>query len=673
MATLTVGAGEHFATLSDAIAASHDGDVIQVAAGVYTNDFATISTRITIEGVGGMVQLVATEAPPDGKAILTVNTDVTIFNVEFSGAAVADGNGAGIRYQGGNLVLDHTYFHDNQEGLLGAPVPGGTITIRNSEFAHNGVARPGATAGGTHNIYVGAIDSLTIDNSYFHDAVVGHEIKSRALNTTITNSRIGSGPNGDDSYDIDLPNGGNVLIQDNVIEKGPNSENSSFIAFGEEGGILAGSALSVTNNTVLGDTGHGGTLVLDRAGVAANITGNEIHGLTDTQLYRGSGSPTISGNTFGGTEPAFDTSDPFLPVSPFMFAVCFAAGTRILGAGGEVAVERLQPGDQVVTLVNGERVARPVKWTGQRRIELARHPRPELVRPVRIVCGAIAENMPHRDLLLSPDHALLLDGVLILARQLINHRTVYRDAAVRQVRYFHVELATHAVLLAEGLPAESYLDTGNRGFFAGSCAPMPLHPDLTGLDLTSDASKDRVARSCAPLRVDEATVWPIWRRISDRADALGYAEAVRPSTSNPALRLSVLGSLPSGRVEGRCHTFVLPAGLTDVRLRSRAAPPAECRPWLDDSRSLGVPVGRMVLRGPDKVVEIPVDHPSLDDGWWQVERTGRRLSRWTDGDARLPLPDWHGPAVLEIHLTGDMIYPLPPGTVDVAPVSHMRA
>jgi hypothetical protein len=113
MATLTVGAGEHFATLSDAIAASHDGDVIQVAAGVYTNDFATISTRITIEGVGGMVQLVATEAPPDGKAILTINTDVTISNVEFSGAAVADGNGAGIRYQGGNLVLDHTYFHDN--------------------------------------------------------------------------------------------------------------------------------------------------------------------------------------------------------------------------------------------------------------------------------------------------------------------------------------------------------------------------------------------------------------------------------------------------------------------------------------------------------------------------------------------------------------------------------
>src|SRR4051812_36912724 len=184
MATLTVGAGKQFGTLASAVAASHDGDVIDVQAGTYTNDFATINTKITIEGVGGMVKLVATQPIPNGKAILVTNTDVTLDHIEFTGATVADGNGAGIRYQGGALTIKNSYFHDNQDGLLAASVAGGTISISNSEFAHNG-----AGDGLTHNLYVNEIAKLTIDNSYFHDAVVGHEIKSRADMTVITNSR----------------------------------------------------------------------------------------------------------------------------------------------------------------------------------------------------------------------------------------------------------------------------------------------------------------------------------------------------------------------------------------------------------------------------------------------------------------------------------------------------
>jgi hypothetical protein len=664
MATLTVGADKQYSTLSAAVAASQDGDVIQVAAGLYVNDFATITTRITIEGVGGMVRMQATEAPPDDKAILTINTDVTIYNMEFFGAALPDsvgGNGAGIRYEGGKLVLDHTYFHDNQDGLLGADVPGGTITIKNSEFAHNGVARPGQTAGFTHNLYVGAIASLTIDNSYFHDAVVGNEIKSRALSTTITNSRIGSGPTGDDSFDIDLPNGGQALIQNNVLEKGPNSENSNFIAFGEEG-ANPGSSLSVTGNTVLNDTGRTATLVLDFAGVNATVIGNAISGLTDTQLYRGVGTPDILGNAFGGTEPAFGTSDPYLPPLPFEFVVCFTAGTLILSDRGELAVEQLKPGDQLVTLVHSERVARPVKWVGSRRLDAAAHPRPEDVTPIRIVRGAVAENVPHRDLLISPDHALYLDGVLVQARQLINGRTVRQETAIRPVRYFHVELDAHAVLLAEGLPAESYLDTGNRGFFANSDEPTTLHPQLPG-----EPQVDRLAGSCAPFRTDEPTVWPIWHRIADRAVELGYGAGTGVTTSDPELRLAVSGrTVPAAGVDGRRHVFAFRGDVTDVRLLSRAAPPTTCRPWLDDRRPLGVAIGRIVLRNAGNVVEIPLDHPALGQGWWQVEHHGGRIVRWTDGEALLPLPRLTGQVTLEIHLTGDMIYPLPSDTAGEA-------
>src|SRR6195256_5427190 len=197
MNILTVGPGQQYSTISAAIDASQDGDTIEVQAGTYTNDFATINTNITLQGVGGMVNMVCTEQIPNGKAIFITNGDDTINNFSFSGAQVADSNGAGIRYQAGNLILNNDYFHDNQEGLLSASNPNGTITIKNSEFDHNGTGD-----GQTHNLYVEHVDTLKITNSYFHDAVVGHEIKSRAQNTIIENSRIQDESSGTASYSI---------------------------------------------------------------------------------------------------------------------------------------------------------------------------------------------------------------------------------------------------------------------------------------------------------------------------------------------------------------------------------------------------------------------------------------------------------------------------------------
>ena len=111
-----------------------------------------------------------------------------------------------------------------------------------------------------------------------------------------------------------------------------------------------------------------------------------------------------------------------------------------------------------------------VKWIGRRRIDLTTHPRPETVAPIRIQRDAFADNMPHSDLLVSPDHAIFVDGKLICARQLINGTTIRQEKGWTAVEYFHVELDAHTILLAEGLPAESYLNTGNQGFFANSDA-----------------------------------------------------------------------------------------------------------------------------------------------------------------------------------------------------------
>jgi len=303
---LTVGSGSQFEfhTLHDAIAASHDGDVIQVQAGTYVNDFATITTNITIEGVGGMAHLVATQSPPNGKAILTTDANVTIDHLEFSGAQVPDGNGAGIRYETGNLTITNSFFHDNQDGILGGNDLTASITINHSEFAHNGVGD-----GLTHNLYIGDVANLTIDNSYFHDAVVGHEIKSRAETTIVENSRIFDGANGTASYSIDLPNGGNAIINNNVIEQGPNSENPTIIAYGEEGSVHANSSLQVTNNTILNDlTAHVPIGVNNTTAVNAAISGNSIFGLTPGEIA--SGPNTQSGNHFLTSEPALDTSSP---------------------------------------------------------------------------------------------------------------------------------------------------------------------------------------------------------------------------------------------------------------------------------------------------------------------------------------------------------------------------
>jgi len=307
MPILTVGTGQQYARIADAVAASHDGDTLQVQAGAYLNDFATVNTKITIEGVGGMVRLIATQAPPDSKAILTTNTDVTLDHIEFSGAQVADGNGAGVRYQGGNLVVTNSYFHDNQDGILGGPAVAGagSITIRSSEFAHNGVGD-----GLTHNLYAGDVGSLVIDQSYFHDAVVGHEIKSRAERTTITNSRIQDGPTGTASYSIDLPNGGIALIQGNVIQQGPASKNPAMIVFGEEGGLRASNMLRVASNTILNDLASPSiSAVWNATAATADVTGNAIYGLPASRI--GIGTVTVSGNTALASEPALVTTSPW--------------------------------------------------------------------------------------------------------------------------------------------------------------------------------------------------------------------------------------------------------------------------------------------------------------------------------------------------------------------------
>lgn len=302
MSILTVGAGQSYATLAGAVAASSAGDTIQVQAGDYVDDFTTIGHTLTIQSVGGLARFIAASPPPDGKAIMTVDADLTLSGLAFTGAAVPDGNGAGIRYEAGNLSISHSLFWGNQDGLLGAANPTGTISIDGSEFAFNGTGD-----GFTHNLYVGEIASLVVTDSYFHDVSVGHEIKSRALSNTITGNTIADGPDSTGSYAIDLPNGGTGIITGNLFQKGPNTENQNFVSVGEEGGVYPGTQVAVSGNVFIDEMPPAvpGQVVRNVSGGPVQVTGNTLYGFDP------------AGFQFGATEVSDNTLNP-LPGPPIV-------------------------------------------------------------------------------------------------------------------------------------------------------------------------------------------------------------------------------------------------------------------------------------------------------------------------------------------------------------------
>jgi hypothetical protein len=137
-------------------------------------------------------------------------------------------------------------------------------------------------------------------------------------------------------------------------------------------------------------------------------------------------------------------------------------GTRILTPEGEVAVETLKRGDLVTT---ADGTSKPIRWLGRQTVSCL-FADPLRVLPIRIAQGALSETVPSRDLLVSPDHALLVDDVLIQAGALVNGTSIVRESRVPpRFTYYHVELADHSLILAENTPAETFIDNIDRMAF----------------------------------------------------------------------------------------------------------------------------------------------------------------------------------------------------------------
>ena len=282
-ATLSVGPGQAYALPSRAIAAARDGDTVAIAPGTYHDCAIVRRNRLTIEGTGPGVVLAGRSCAGKGILIIDAN-DVTVKDLTLQGAVVPDGNGSGIRAEGGGtLTVEGVRFVDNQDGILAAANPRAVLRVLGSRFVGNGSC---ANAGGcAHAIYAGPIGTLDVERSRFRDTREGHSIKSRAARTIVKDCTIADGPDGTSSYQIDVPNGGDVLIEGNRLEKGPKSQNRrNAIMIGEEGVTQPTKSLVVKDNTLVDDTGWPTVFVHNETATPAVLAGNVFKGGTVVPL-----------------------------------------------------------------------------------------------------------------------------------------------------------------------------------------------------------------------------------------------------------------------------------------------------------------------------------------------------------------------------------------------------
>lgn len=209
---------------------------------------------------------------------------------------------------------------------------------------------------------------------------------------------------------------------------------------------------------------------------------------------------------WGGWPPAMCPALPWGAATP-----CFADGARILTVRGEIAVEKLKPGDMVITVREDGPETVQVAWTARHEVDIAGHPEPEQLHPVRICAEAFEAGMPHRDLRLSPRQTLYLGGALVEVRDLVNGTTVTQEPEAA-ITYNVIELDQHDVMLADGLPVASFLDSGSHDIFAGRRTIL-LHPAFTG-----GAGGEPCARLAAGERLEAARA-----RLRARAAVLGFS------------------------------------------------------------------------------------------------------------------------------------------------------
>ena len=273
--TLEVGENKEFKAPSAAAAVARDGDHVAIQPGSYFDCAVWIANKLTIEGIGDPDKIVITDKSCMGKALfVTVGEGITIRNLTLTRSRVPDGNGAGIRGEGQNLTIDNVRFVNNQNGFMSG-TQGGSLTILNSLFDRNGVCLSACA----HGVYAGGYDLVHIENSRFIGTKQGHHIKSRARRTEVIGCTIEDGAEGTASYEIEVPNGGSLVVRGNTIVKGPKAENhSAMIVIGAEGVTQPTEELTIENNKIRSDGNWDTYFVNNITATEAMLRGNTLSG-----------------------------------------------------------------------------------------------------------------------------------------------------------------------------------------------------------------------------------------------------------------------------------------------------------------------------------------------------------------------------------------------------------
>ena len=370
----------------------------------------------------------------------------------------------------------------------------------------------------------------------------------------------------------------------------------------------------------------------------------DLKGLTDSSYLYSAGKLIVFGMVAG-----VDRTESFSFVNPtsteFYFTsdqaggtdvtiVCFCTGTLIRtardGVEADVAVEALRVGDMVVTASGAHR---PIRWIGHCRTRCDRHPEPRKVWPVRVAADTFGTGLPYAELWLSPGHALCLDNRLVPVRGLLDGGRV-AQVEQAEVTYWHVELDDHDVLIANGMPAESYLDTGNRRGFSN--AHEAVDGAATLLHFSEDAAPSYDGTGyCLPLVESGA-------RLSAIRARHGLGRAARPDASllDPAVAARVHlvadGVVVAPALANAAELrFLVPAGASELRL---VTPSFAAK--APDVRRLGVIVSSLAVSDGAGWQEIALDDAGLFAGFHDVERDSGRTWRWTSGEAHLAASLW---------------------------------
>ncbi|WP_124296807.1 Hint domain-containing protein [Acetobacter pasteurianus] len=426
-------------------------------------------------------------------------------------------------------------------------------------------------------------------------------------------------------------NGGTLILG------GYATTTSGLIQFGGNGGtieVAAGTTPSIIE--YITNISSGDTIVLDGM-TADNYTyvngvytltdnGQPISGTSSFQLPDANEGSTFTVKTVNGK--TYLTADKI---------VCFLAGSMIRTSEGDVAVEDIQIGDQLVTFdwKHNKEVTHPVVWVGKAHAMVrAGLPDDEAGYPVRVLKDAIADGVPYKDMLITAEHCLFFEGKFVPVRMLVNGVSIFYDKSITSYDYYHVETEQHSVITADGMLTESYLDTGNRRAFRQEGKVATLR----------GAVQSWVEDAGAPLCVDRAFVEPLFHKLEARENSvtgcqMPTEQAVVVADPNLHLVTQVGAIIRPMRQEGQRYSFMLPANTQSVRIVSRASRPADViGPFVDDRRQMGVAVADVHFITAKKLHPITAHlQAHKPEGWHDTDWTD---CAWTNGNAVLPLGDF---------------------------------